>query len=97
MRSSDPGRPVSIDLNESQRKTLAACIGRSYPSWRIWQAHRTWYATGRPRADAPVRTLHAPDAGALCEQLAEVERQKLNAVPAPPVPHEEVCRAGDAP
>ncbi|GAA3145101.1 hypothetical protein GCM10010466_40250 [Planomonospora alba] len=67
------GRSAPFALEETQRKTLADCVGCLYPAWTIWSAHGTWYATRPPRAGALARTLHAPSAGALCERLATAE------------------------
>ncbi|MFB9890046.1 hypothetical protein [Planobispora takensis] len=56
---------------------LADCIGRSFPPWTIWHAHGTWYATQRCSCTGAecscARTLHDPNAGELCRQLAEAE------------------------
>lgn len=61
--------PYPPALTWEQADSLAACIGRAFPGWTVWRAHRTWYATCPDPGGLP-RTLHAPAPDALCEQLA---------------------------
>ncbi|MBG0831579.1 hypothetical protein HS041_27990 [Planomonospora sp. ID67723] len=83
IRGGIPGRPAptptgdgppGLVLSEEQADGLAACIGRSYSSWRIWRAHGVWYATGPCPGCGCTQTLHARTAGELCEQLATAEQ-----------------------
>ncbi|GAA2850764.1 hypothetical protein GCM10010517_08280 [Streptosporangium fragile] len=68
---------------EEQAGALAEYIGRAFPGWTIWQAHRIWYATGpcpQPGCGCS-RTLHAPSPSDLCRRLDDTGRRARQEVP----------------
>ncbi|GAA3443301.1 hypothetical protein [Planomonospora venezuelensis] len=65
----------SLVLAEERQAALADRIARAFPAWTIWWNAGIWYATG-PCSQSGCgcrRTLHAPTADGLREQLAAGE------------------------
>lgn len=74
-----PAPPV--ELTADQRTGLIAAIAAAYPPYCVWWSAGIWYATGPcPRgACGCSHTLHAPNAGSLCEQLAAIKASRVAA------------------